>query len=146
MDVEDGHQQRKPRPMPVYFLQHLRNGHPQERQEGRQFGDLDEAIEVAAALETESRQLNGDQDVKVAIVDEGNRVIATASGRVSRNTEDVGHPSTTTGSGKFQQPVLRGDNKLHIDPATALPNSPEVQTPNGGSPGTNAQTADLGEA
>ena len=58
---------------------------------------------------------------------------------------DTGHPETTTGSGKFQQPVLRGDNKLHIDPVTKLPASPEVQPPNGGSPGTNAQTPDLSE-
>jgi hypothetical protein len=57
--------------------------------------------------------------------------------------KDTGHPETTTGTGKFQQPVLRGDNRLHIDPETKLPASPEVQPPNGGSPGTNAQTADL---
>jgi len=31
------------------------------------------------------------------------------------NEKDVGHPKTTEGSGKFQQPVLRGDNALHID-------------------------------
>lgn len=62
---------------------------------------------------------------------------------MTRESEDKGHPETTTGSGKFQQPVLRGDNRMHIDPATGLPASPEVQPPNGGAPGTNAQTADL---
>jgi hypothetical protein len=63
-----------------------------------------------------------------------------------RTPHDHGHPETTTGSGKFQQPVLRGDNRLHIDPKSKLPTSPEVQPPNGGSPGTNAQTPDLSEA
>lgn len=62
-----------------------------------------------------------------------------------RKPEDLGHPATTTGSGKFQQPILRGDNRMHIDPDTKLPTSPEVQPPNGGSPGTNAQTPDLSE-
>jgi len=65
---------------------------------------------------------------------------------MSRSHEDSGHPKTTSGSGKFQQPVLRGDNRLHIDPETKLPVSPEVQSPVGGAPGTNAQTADLREA
>jgi len=60
--------------------------------------------------------------------------------------EDKGHPETTTGSGEFQQPVLRGDNRLHLDSETKLPTSPEVQSPNGGSPGSNAQTADLKDA
>jgi hypothetical protein len=64
---------------------------------------------------------------------------------MSKHGEDQGHARTTSGSGKFQQPVLRGDNRLHIDPQTGLPASPEVQAPNGGSPGTNAQTADLSE-
>jgi hypothetical protein len=59
--------------------------------------------------------------------------------------QDQGHPGTTTGSGKFQQQVLRGDNRLHIDPKTKLPVSQEIQSPNGGAPGTNAQTADLRE-
>jgi hypothetical protein len=59
---------------------------------------------------------------------------------------DEGHPETTSGSGKFQQPVLRGDNRLHINPMTKLPASPEVQSPNGGSPGTNAQTPNLSES
>lgn len=62
-----------------------------------------------------------------------------------RKPEDLGHPATTTGSGKFQQPILRGDNRMHIDPDTKLPTSPEVQPSNGGSPGTNAQTPDLSE-
>ena len=60
--------------------------------------------------------------------------------------DDHGHPETTSGSGKFQQPVLRGDNRLHMDPKTRLPASPEVQSPNGGAPGTNAQTAELRES
>lgn len=57
--------------------------------------------------------------------------------------EDDGHPRTTTGSGRFQQPVLRGDNRLRIDPESGLPTSAEVAPPNGGAPGTNAQTSDL---
>ena len=57
--------------------------------------------------------------------------------------KDDGHPRSTTGSGKFQQAVLRGDNRMHIDPGTGLPASPEVKSPNGGAPGTNAQTADF---
>ena len=57
--------------------------------------------------------------------------------------KDQGHPDTTAGSGRFQQPVLRGDNRLHIDPETGLPVSPEAVPLNGGAPGTNAQTADL---
>ncbi|UVC12513.1 hypothetical protein IHQ71_30200 (plasmid) [Rhizobium sp. TH2] len=59
------------------------------------------------------------------------------------NEKDLGHPKTTEGSGKFHQPVLRGDNALHIDPETKLPMVKTVQPPNGGSPGTNAQTPDL---
>jgi hypothetical protein len=55
--------------------------------------------------------------------------------------EDDGHPKTTSGSGRFQQPVLRGDNRMHIDPVTKLPRSPEAELPNGGAPGTSAQTA-----
>jgi hypothetical protein len=62
------------------------------------------------------------------------------------NDKDEGHPETTTGSGKFHQPVLRGDNRLHIDPETKLPASPEVQPPNGGAAGTNAQTSDFKDA
>ena len=58
--------------------------------------------------------------------------------------KDHGHPQTTSGSGRFQQPVLRADNRLQIDPETKLPVSPETQSPNGGAPGTNAQTAALG--
>jgi len=57
--------------------------------------------------------------------------------------QDQGHPETTSGSGKFQQQVLRGDNRLHIDPKTKLPAAQETQSPNGGAPGTSAQTADL---
>ncbi len=57
--------------------------------------------------------------------------------------EDRGHPETTTGSGKFQQAVLRGDNRLHLDPETGLPAPREVQPPTGGAPGTSAQTAEL---
>lgn len=60
--------------------------------------------------------------------------------------KDQGHPATTSGSGRFQQTVLRGDNRLHIDPETKLPASPETVPPNGGAPGTNAQTADLDDA
>jgi hypothetical protein len=63
---------------------------------------------------------------------------------MARDTDD-GHPRTTTGSGKFQQPVLRGDNRMHIDAKTKLPTSSEIQSPNGGASGTNAQTADLNE-
>lgn len=62
---------------------------------------------------------------------------------MGRHKEDSGHPETSRGSGKFQQPVLRGENKLHIDPKSGLPDAPVVQPPNGGSPGTNAQTADV---
>jgi hypothetical protein len=61
------------------------------------------------------------------------------------NDKDIGHPETTEGSGKFQQPVLRGDNALHIDPKTKLPTVKTVQRLNGGSPGTNAQTPDLSD-
>lgn len=57
--------------------------------------------------------------------------------------EDQGHPETTSGSGKFQQQVLRGDNRMRMDPKTGLPASQDVQSPNGGAPGVNAQTADL---
>lgn len=62
---------------------------------------------------------------------------------MTSKTEDEGHPMTTSGSGKFQQPVLRGDNKLHIDPKSKVPTSPEVQPPKGGSSGIDAQIADL---
>ena len=65
---------------------------------------------------------------------------------MKKENEDQGHPATTTGSGKFQQLVLRGDNRLHIDPVTKLPTSPETQPPNGGSAGTSAQTPDLRES
>lgn len=57
--------------------------------------------------------------------------------------EDEGHPETTSGSGKFQQAVFRGDNRMHIDPGTKLPAPPEVDLPNGGASGTTAQTADF---
>lgn len=57
--------------------------------------------------------------------------------------QDQGHPETTSGSGKFQQQVLRGDNRLHIDPKTKLPVSGATQPPNGGALGMNTQTADL---
>jgi hypothetical protein len=59
--------------------------------------------------------------------------------------KDQGHPDTTSGSARFQQPVPRGDNRVHVDPETGLPVSPEAVPPNGGAPGTNAQTADLDE-
>jgi len=59
--------------------------------------------------------------------------------------KDLGHPDTTEGSGKFQQPVLRGDNALHIDSETELPKVKIVQPPDGGSHGTNAQTPDLSD-
>lgn len=58
-------------------------------------------------------------------------------------TKDEGHPETTSGSGKFQQPVLRGDNRMRIDPETKLPAPREDDLPNGGAPGTTAQTADF---
>jgi hypothetical protein len=61
------------------------------------------------------------------------------------NDRDTGHPETTEGSGKFQQPVLRGDNALHIDPKTKLPTVRTVQPLNGGSAGTKAQTPDLND-
>jgi hypothetical protein len=57
--------------------------------------------------------------------------------------EDEGHPETTSGSGKFQQAVFRGDNRMRIDPDTKLPAPPEIDLPNGGAPGTTAQTADF---
>jgi hypothetical protein len=57
--------------------------------------------------------------------------------------DDLGHPETTEGSGKFQQPVFRGDNKMHIDPKTKLPAVKTVQPLKGGSSETAAQTPDL---
>ena len=59
--------------------------------------------------------------------------------------EDLGHPESTEGSGKFQKPVPRGDNTLHIDPETKLPTLETVQPQNGGSPGTTAQTPNLSD-
>jgi hypothetical protein len=59
-------------------------------------------------------------------------------------SQNVGHPETTEGSGKFQQPVLRGDNELHIDPGTTLPTVKTVQSLNGGSTAA-AQTPGLTE-
>ena len=55
---------------------------------------------------------------------------------------DKGHPNQTWGSGKFQQAVLRGDNRMRIDPDSKLPAPAEDQPSNGGATGTNAQTAD----
>jgi hypothetical protein len=61
------------------------------------------------------------------------------------NDKAMGHSETTEGSGKFQQPVFRGDNALHIDPETKLPTVKTVQPLNGDAPGTNAQTPDLSD-
>jgi hypothetical protein len=60
--------------------------------------------------------------------------------------EGLGHPETTAGSGKFQQPVLRGDNLMRIDPATGLPAPAVFQPRNGGAEGSNAQIADQSSA
>lgn len=128
--------------MPIYYFHISGNGIVERDFDGRHFLDLDEAREAAAS---DANALAGAAPgiaVTIEIHDSQRDLLASVRGRVR---EDLGHPSTTTGSGKFQQPVLRGDNRMHIDPETKLPTSPEVQPPNGGAAGTNAQTPDLSE-
>lgn len=129
--------------MPIYYFDISRNGFIERDGQGRHLLDLDYAREAASS---EADTLAGTAPgtaVTIEIHDNQRQLLASVRGRIR---EDLGHPGTTTGSGKFQQPVLRGDNRMRIDPPTKLPTSPEVQPPNGGTPGTNAQTPDLSKA
>lgn len=134
--------------MAIFYFDLCRGDAIEEDRDGRHLLDLADAHDAAAALARElSRRAGEGIEYVIVIRNELREELARVpTRRLTTTGEDMGHPDTTTGSGKFQQPVLRGDNRMHIDPATGLPTSPEDHPGNGGVSGTAAQTADLRDA
>lgn len=131
--------------MPIFHFDVCRGDAIEEDRNGRHLLDLADAHDAAAALAREVSRGAGEGSECVNVIrDELREELArVAVRRIAPRGEDMGHPDSTMGSGKFQQPVLRCDNRMHIDPATGLPTSPEGRSGDGGASGSTAQTADL---